>query len=343
MRATLPTVPKSRHTRRSRRCLVVLALIVLSACGGGATSPLAPTQPTPPARVTVSGAVTDRVDGSPITGSVIEFNGPEVKTAPVVGGRYEIRDLLSAPYQVRISGSSHVEHRALRIEVGSSTSDLPFSVLGRNSCLYDACYTDDFHLFFDRIARVGYEFGSVLCQACPVRKWDPLPREIYVMRNDTVMSPRAFEAFMRALDEVNAESVPLMFGGRIGPLPIAVGPPIEKRPGTIRVEFFNSPTEHPTGGWDCINNNQVTCGIFRENVFDLERFGYYFGTKNNVLHELYHIAFARHVFTGSGVRDSVMAGSNATTRLTPIDVLASWIVYHPGTKPGNTAPDTNPN
>jgi hypothetical protein len=308
---------------------------------GGSPSPSGASTPPPPVRFSVSGTVTDRIDGSPLSGSRITFRGQETKDAPVSNGQYSIGDLQIGSYEVTIAGPAHVEHKNLHHQVRQDRND--FTVLEWNSCHGGECYTEEFHEFFNRIARTGYEFGSTVCGTCGIDKWDPLPKEIYVMRDDSVMSPGAFDAFMQALTEVNNESVPLIYGGRTGPLPIVVGPPIEKREGTIRVKFFYSPTQHPTGGADCgVGPDVRRCGIFNENVYDLERFGYYFGTKNNVLHELYHIAFASHVFTGMGVAASVMAGSNSTTRVTPRDILASHLVYHPDTHPGNQLPDTNP-
>jgi hypothetical protein len=35
-------------------------------------------------------------------------------------------------------------------------------------------------------------------------------------------------------------------------------------------------------------------------------------------------------------------GEGPVTKLSPQDRLAACIIYHPGTLPGNTLPDTNP-
>lgn len=324
-------------------------------CGGsgqGTGSASGPTD-TPPGPASVSGTITDRISGVRISGSTIQFKNltTNVVTQASVGdGSYQLT-LQPGPYEVVITGPTHLEHKAVRTQV--SGGSVSFTVIGRGSQFNGVAYDDRFDAFFNMVARTSTDSPpfAQLCPNCGISKWDVLPRDIYVMQPDPgVMSPVAFDGFMALLQEVDQESVPLLFGGRIGPLAIAVGPPIQRRDGTIRVEFFNSATEHPTGGTDCSGQGPDTrrCGIFRENTYDWERWasGQYPGglrfLKNNILHELYHIAFARHVFDGQHIDTSVMGGSNQFATLQPDDVFACWLVYHPDTHPGNKYPDSNP-
>lgn len=70
-------------------------------------------------------------------------------------------------------------------------------------------------------------------------------------------------------------------------------------------------------------------------------------------HELFHVAGAFHV-CGGGLGEnpfgfsqtncpypeSLMANFKVVTSLSPEDLLASCIIYHPGTQPVNAFPDT---
>jgi hypothetical protein len=284
--------------------------------------------------VLVTGTVTDRIDDSPISGSTIAFDGSfagrGLTTASIVDGRYELA-VPAGGYKVTIAGPSHVRHQTLNLGVFAS-STLDFSVLEWSSGRFGAVYDQTFENFFNRIAR-HRDIGHVW-------KWDSYPVEIFVDQ-DPRLSSETFDLFMDILTEVNRDSVPSMFGGQIPPLPIRVGSvsALEHGLGRIVIRF----TEGQTGAAASCFSADVTlvgCGIVTFSVSDLalgrQRATYV------VAHELYHTAFATHDAAHEvGMPSSLMENSRATT-LSAEDKLAAYLVYHPHTRPGNRAPDDNP-
>jgi hypothetical protein len=290
--------------------------------------------------VGVTGAVTDRIAGTPVHGSTMTFSGPERRTVLVADGVYRIDDLLPGTYDVTIAGPQHVTHVTKAVGVSESVVALPFSVMRWNAGMFGALNTEVFQAFFDQIARVRFN-GAI-------SKWASPPTQIDVVAGQVPDAQTS--AILDAVREVNEESVPAMWCGLTAPLPIVVrtatGPP---QGGHITV----------TPNWDQGSSGGFTDGQVRINMFRpaQNRLQTPQELKESVVHEMFHVAFAFHECGGDlGTNphgfsptncpfpDSVMAnrGGLSVTRLSAEDKLASCLVYHRDTHPGNLFPDINP-
>jgi hypothetical protein len=293
---------------------------------------VAPTAPAGPL-VVVTGTVTDRIDGSPITGSTITYDGSfagrGVTTAQVVDGRYELGVPLGG-YKVTISGPSHVRHQTLNLGVNAGGA-FDFTVLEWGSQRFGAVYDERFQAFFDNIGRGARD---------AVWRWDPFPDEIFVDQ-DPRLSSEAFRLFMEILSEVNRETVPALFGGRIGPLTIREGSALSLEDIRGRIVITFQPGVW-AGAPSCLTSNEtiIGCGLVRIAIEDVTSDKRKWIT-HGLAHELFHAAFMTH--DGGhfvGMPTSIIQSDDAM--LSAEDRLAAYLVYHPGTRPGNRAPDDNP-
>lgn len=291
-----------------------------------------------PNKASVSGSVTDRIAGGPIDGSTITYRGPDTRSAAISGGSYQISDLTPGNYNVTINGGSHVDHETLVVPVNAS-GDFPFSVLKWGSGMFGAVYDQRFDSFFNKEAR-----GT---STIIVQKWDlnnlP-PREIYVTREE--LSDQRFNEFMDILNEVNAANTSDMYGGRVQPLTITVGPPIgDAKLGSNIFRFRNA----ATGTGYSLNGNwiQSTFCQFNLDTFNGEPNGdtrSRIAKKYQIAHEYDHTSGASHPSDyNMGYPDSLMGPNDIRINtLSPQDKLARRIVYSDDTHPGNKAPDINP-
>ena len=191
---------------------------------GGVESPSEPVYLPSIGELKVSGRVVSRVDGVEVDGSRIEFSGTEIITMwqRVHHGRYAIHGMAEGMFEVTVMSNEnirqkdHVEHRTTRVEVKRDSLEFDFTVLVWGSQKFGAVYDQEFHEFFNELARVEGTRNAVW-------KWDVLPTRIYVTREG--ISSSAFDDFLSILEEVNQESIPAMFGERTGPLAIESGPP----------------------------------------------------------------------------------------------------------------------
>lgn len=328
------------------RAFSVAFLMALSGCGGQSPSTTAPSQPE---RFAVSGRVVNRIDGANVTGAVIEFSGPEVKTATVSGGQYQLSELLAGGYRVRITGGGIEAHETTVVNVaGNNAGALSFSVLGMNSGRPGtALYNEEFKTYFDYLARAAYLAPS---GAVPggVLKWDPAVtplKEYYI--NPTGLSPAAASRFESIFRRVIGEQYPNIHCGNAyqGTITVSETDIGRGKVGTLIVHF--------------IPGNQAGAGISRNRGNAIESMDAPFGTElieNTsdqvisalILHEvlghgagwadLYvvpDVAFRRRY-----IEDMMMTGG--ITQPTPENMLAGCIIEHAQTRPGNTTPDTNP-
>lgn len=332
------------------RLFTLVLVVPLAACGGAQTSPSAPSAANTP--VTISGTVTDRISGVPIDGSVIQFRSPQLGSAAqatIVAGAYQVANLPPGSYEVTITGAAHLDHRRRSLVVSGNSNTASFTVLKWGATWNGLVYDQAFDAVYQQVAKAWPRTEAFAGADGRLRKWDPLPREIYVVQPTAPeISTEVFQIWLGLLEQVNTESIPAMFGGRIGPLPITIGPSIQSREGTIRVDLFFDLTVHSTAQvYGCSANVKlVKCAGASYNMVDLVTRGtagrQLEFTKNNILHELYHVAFANHAYGVVPQDSTLMAGSNAVTQLRPNDVFISWLVYRPETMPGNEYPDTNP-
>jgi hypothetical protein len=195
-------------------------------------------------------------------------------------------------------------------------------------------YDQDFDQFFDDLAR------SAPPARAAVWKWDLVanpPRAIRVVSGG--LSPAAMSDVLALLAEVNRESVPDMFGGRLAPLPVVVGSASEAvDDGLVVVEFWDEETIADglqVGGvrrWGRVRLKRATF----ESTDRIEK-------KYVLVHELFHVAFATHISVQNQSRfPSSAMGARRATSLSNADRFASWLVYQDGLAPGNMAPDVNP-
>jgi hypothetical protein len=315
---------------------VVLALGI-AACGDSSPGTGPTPIPDPAKTYTIEGSVNDRIDGSPIEGSDVQFTGPDNKAVKLVNGHYKIVDLKPGDYQVSITGPSHVPHRTIKVPVTGNDSNTDFTVLEYGSSNeIGVTFDKDFETFYDAISRCAYACSS----SQPMIKWDPLPNQIYVIIDG--MPEQGMTQFMDVLQEVNKESVPYMFGDKVGQLPIVKGPAInENTPGKVVIKFWDSGSQGNTGCPGIVG--VASCGSVK---YYKNNFGTTL-TKNEmkyiVAHELFHAAGASHAYDMpySLSNGSLMSGDSRVTQMAPVDKFAFWIKYNDGTKPGNTYPDTN--
>jgi hypothetical protein len=307
----------------SRRRFLVGAGAALCAAGCGSSG-----RATGATRLLVSGTVSDRIEGGPIDGSTITFRGAETRSGRVSGGRYEVADLPDGPCEVTIAGPAHVEHKDLRRAVSASNaSRLDFTVLKWGASRFGATYDRAFDAFFRLVS------GSA---GDGVSKWLVPPRSLYV--TDRGLTSAGLARLLALLESVAAEDVPAMFGGRIGPPPVEIGPtlPSNRRDGSIVIAFpggtSNGVAFTAPGRPARVAGTVSLAASHYDDALPTARYV--------LSHELFHVAFASHA-RGAGIR-SVMEDEDTNGTLTPADRLASWLVSHDDCQPGNRAPDTNP-
>jgi hypothetical protein len=233
--------------------VVGLGCLAWPGCGGGGgASPAQPGAAAPTQRFSVTGSLTDRIDGSPIGGSTVHFRGLSgpaagiTATAQAAGASYSLGELPAGSYEVTITGASHVEHKNLAYRLTQARND--FTVLEWGSCAEGACYDQQFHEYFEWIARAK----AIPSQSGRVIKWTSPPRQIWVINEPHMvdngtgalfplpgLSPGPFEEFMTILEQVNNERVPAMFCGRTGPLPIVQHAAVQRlfEPSIITIRF----------------------------------------------------------------------------------------------------------
>jgi hypothetical protein len=298
----------------------------------------------------VSGSVTNRIDGATIDGSQIRFAGQATATASVVGGRYRIDQIPAGAYTVTVTGPSHVDHQTDSILLTLPSTELNFTVLKWGTGRFGVVYDQQFHDFFNLVARDAGETTTGV-----THKWRQPPGEIYVVNEG--ISPDALADFLVLLGEVNAESLPDLFGQTAQPVPVVTGPAPTGGlyvSGTITVSFAAGSTN--SGGPGCqVAANLFDCGHVQ---IGLAAFADPSSTpypprqrKYYILHEMMHVAGSCHAYNGAGAsyavdNESVM-GSGKTrgsppTSLPPVDRFAMWLLYLPATAPGNAYPDKNP-
>jgi hypothetical protein len=295
-----------------------------------------------------SGTVTDRIAGGQIDGSTITFTGPATRIGTVTNGTYRVDGLAPGLYTVTIDGPRHVQHKTLGVGVyASASSTFSFEVLAWGAGRFGVTYDETFHRFFHQLARVRVSGPSA------IGKWAAPPTELYLVEG-TIPSEQ-FAVFQSVLVEVNQESVSdLWCGTTRGPLPITVGPDvIGVRRGGIVVRPNWAEDSGGTLGAGTIDYGTVSLNVFGPAANRLLTRA---ELKGALAHELFHVAGAYHVCGGglgenpfgfSRVNcpfpDSLMANlGDLPTTPSPQDRLAACIIYHPGTLPGNTLPDTNP-
>jgi len=324
-------------------CAVLFAAASVGACGGSS----GPAGPTPSGDLVASGSVTDRIAGGQIDGSTITFTGPVTRSGTVTNGTYRVDGLTSGLYAVSIDGPQHVPHKTLGVGVHASSGTFAFEVLVWGAGRFGVTYDETFHRFFHQLARVRVSGPSA------IGKWAVPPTELYLVEG--TIPREQFAVFQSVLAEVNEESVSDMWCGTTEPLRIVTGPDVVgETTGRIVVRPNWDGSGTGTVGSGTIWAGAVTMNVYvaRESRLRTRE-----SLKSGVLHELFHVAGAYHV-CGGGLgenpfgfsrfncpfRDSVMAnlGEGPVTRLSPQDRLAACIIYHPGTLPGNTLPDTNP-
>lgn len=333
--------------QRSRSRLTVWTITAASAAfvACGADGPAAPT---PSGDFVVSGTVVDRIAGGAIDGSTITFIGPVTRNGTVTNGSYQVGGLASGLYTVAIDGPQHVQHKTLGVGVYAQESrTFGFDVLVWGAGRFGVSYDDTFHRFFHQLARVRVSGVSA------IGKWASPPTELYLVEG--TVPDEQFHLVSTVLAEVNNESVQELWCGTTGPLRITIGPdPIGETTGRIVVRPNWDGSASGTIGSGNIWAGAVTINTY---VGRESRLRTRDELKSGLLHELFHVAGAYHV-CGGGLgenpfgfsrtncpyRDSVMAnlGEGPVTTLSPQDRLAACIIYHPGTLPGNTLPDTNP-
>ena len=261
-------------------------------------------------------------------------------------------ELPAGTYEVAITGSSHVEHKNLAYRLSQARND--FTVFEWGSCAEGACYDQQFHEYFQFVAR-----GKLYTPEGRINKWAAPPREIWVINephmreNGTgalfpflALSPGPFEEFMSILERANNEVVPRMFCGRNGPLPIIVHAPVQRafEPGVITIRFS------PDGSFAGTRSGTDGVATAAEISYYAGPLGGSHGEARpadrslrefDVAHELFHVAFASHA--SESRQNGLMEGPASSMAMSGEERLAACIVYHPDTHPGNTAPDTNPN
>lgn len=320
--------------------IAAAAVCVFAAAGcGGPSSPGSMTTGV------VSGSVTDRVAGAPAASATITFTGPTTVSAPVVGGGYRVT-LPQGTYDVRIAGPSNVTHETQVVYVIPGHT-YPFSVLQWGSGRFGATIDDTFVKYFDQLARV-WTGGPIA-----LRKWLMPPTEFYVVTG--TVPDEQLDAVLGVLHEINTESVPAMWCGLTGPLPIITGPasaaPVA---GSIVVRpNWDGPANGGPPSLPSIQGARININVFRSHD---QRLSTHDELKANLAHEVFHAAFAFHI-CGGGLGpnpfgfsptncpypDSLMANrGDIITAPSPQDRLAACIVYNPDTHAGNTYPDTNP-
>jgi hypothetical protein len=138
-----------------------------------------------------------------------------------------------------------------------------------------------------------------------------------------------------------AESIPAMFGERVGPLPVSfVSSTTEPSDGVILLRFWNQGTI--SDGYS-LGDDVMKWGRVRFNRSLFVDYHFREFRKWEILHELFHVAFATHLTDENHARFPHSAMSaELVQQLSAADRLASWIVYRDGTAPGNRAPDVNP-
>jgi hypothetical protein len=332
----------------------VLGVSALAGACGGPTGP-DPTPsgtPTPPGRVTVSGAITGRMSGESINGCEITYtgkNGQGIKKAVSVNGSYEMTDMPTGVYEVKVENCGNLTHTNQNFNLAGSNA--PFSVLRWNSQGEGAVYDQKFDAFFNAFAR---NEGNLSTQR-GVDKWDvnrSPPREFYISltppsefyRN---WNPEAAEEFRGLLQEVVSESFSDMYGGKVNSVAINSGPSVGLyKPSTvvfaIRPDITQVNDVHRTNGF--IDGSVVS--LFTERFNNPNNYRDSFKrreTKGVLAHELGHVAGAFHAYN-SGYNDSIMGPGRFEniTALSNEDRLAFRIIYHDDTHPGNLPPDTNP-
>lgn len=330
--------------RRRSFCAVAIAAASVGACGGST----GPAGPTPSSDLVASGTVTDRIAGGQIDGSTITFTGPATRSGTVTNGTYRVDGLASGLYTVTIDGPRHVQHKTLGVGVyASASSKFSFEVLAWGAGRFGVTYDETFHRFFHQLARVRNSGPSA------IGKWVSPPTELYLVEG-TIPSEQ-FALFRNVLAEVNQESVSELWCGTTGPLRMTIGPDvIGNATGRIvvRPNWDGSAT-----GTTAVGNTLAGAVTMNTYVARESRLRTRDELKSGLLHELFHVAGAYHV-CGGGLgenpfgfsrtncpfRESVMAnlGEGPVTTLSSQDRLAACIIYHSGTLPGNTLPDTNP-
>jgi hypothetical protein len=292
-----------------------------------------------------SGTVTDRIAGGQIDGSTITFTGPVTRSGTVTSGTYRLDGLASGQYTVAIDGPRHVPHKTRGVGVyGSGT--FSFEVLAWGAGRLGVSYDETFHRFFHQLARVRGSGPSA------IGKWASPPTELYLVEGTVPSEP--FAMLASVLSEVNEETVPALWCGAIGPLTVRIGPDVVgSRVGRIIVRPNTGVDTSGTTEVGNIQHGTVNVGIqalvnggpeLRQKL------------KGALTHELFHVAGAFHVCGGNLGENpfgfsrfncpfpgSLMANlGDLPTTPSPQDRLAACIIYHPGTLPGNTLPDTNP-
>ena len=327
---------------------IIVGLAILSVgCGGSASTSVVAASSGATNRVTASGTVIDRINGGPIDGATITFrNSLETRSATVVAGSYTIDVASGFNYDVHVSGPANVTHETQMLNV-TGAGEFPFSVLKWGSGAFGATNDDTFQKFFHQLARVGPSSDPIA-----LRKWVIPPTQLYVVEG--TVPPEQLAAVLAVLGEINAESVSDLWCRTVAPLNIVTGPDINASPdGVIIVRPNRDTGSSGTIGPTSIRTGTVTCNMFRSGDNRLQT---HQELKGILLHELFHVAFAYHVCGGDlGANpfgfsstncpypDSLMANlGDLPVTLSPQDKLASCIVYHPDTHPGNLYQDVNP-
>ncbi len=332
--------------RRAYRALVAaylgLGVLTVPGCSGGGS----PVEPALPNRnFSVTGSISDRLSRSAVGGSAISFSGPVTGSARVTStGAYELRGLAAGDYTVVISGPTHVPHETRQVSLIGPV-DLPFSVVTWGATPFGTAYDETFQKFFHQLARVGRGTGAL-------RKWVIPPTELYLVEGTV---PREqFDIVSAELRRVNEESLPALWCHWTGPLTITIGP---DSPATVDGRIIVRPNWND-GATGSLGDAEVRWGRVAVNVFG--------PTANRLLradeirailgHELFHVAGAFHVCGGNvgenpfgfsrtncPFPDSLMANLGTLVPApSPQDRLASCLIYHPETAPGNLYPDINP-
>lgn len=332
-----------RRTPRSF-WLGVTSAAGLYACGGSG----GPAGPTPSADLVASGTVTDRIAGGQTDGSTITFTGPVTRSGTVTNGTYRIDGFASGLYSVTIAGPQHVPHKTLGVGVyASAPSMFSFEVLAWGSERFGVAYDETFHRFFHQLARVRVSAPSA------VGKWPLPPTELYLVEG--TIPDEQFAVFESVLAEVNQESVSDLWCGMTGgPLPITIGPDVIG----VRRDGIVVRPNWAEGSGGTLGAGVIEYGIVELNVFgpSANRLLTREELKGGLAHELSHVAGGWHVCGGNlgenpfgfsrfncPFPDSLMANlGDLPTSPSAQDRLAACIIYHPGTLPGNTPPDTNP-
>jgi hypothetical protein len=229
--------------------------------------------------VAISGRVESRLEGAPVSGSLITFSGPVTRSAPVQDGAFGISDLMTGFYTVTVEGPTHVTHKSVRVSVQAPGS-FAFYVLPWGYSRFGAVYDDTFHRFFHQLARVRSS-GTIA-----IGKWSSPPRELYVVEGS--VPDEQFAPLLSVLSELNDETVPVLWCGTAGPLRLVTGPDLSFVPnGTIIVR----------PNWDGSGTGTTAAGNTQYGIITIPVWRRPDGRPNSptelkgvLAHEMFHVA-----------------------------------------------------